>query len=223
MSIPRNHHHVSQCHIRLFFNEQEKKIYCYDKELDRYYPKTTTQSLFSEKDGNSRLQGREVDHASLEMDLKTYFEDDFDRHARNILALAENPHAPHESHLESLYYVAGHGLIADTRIPLHKKEVDDILDGGFLEIADRLSRINHYFNPDIQEVAAIGIPLTDKLFVFACSKKLGNTSTGVRMINDNNSPVVVQINQDLFNFAHKTIAAKEEEQLRKIINQYKNR
>ena len=290
MSIPRNHHHVSQCHIRLFFNEQEKKIYCYDKQLDHFYSKTTSKSLFSEADANSRPLGNAIDHESLEMDLKINFEDDFDRHARNILALANKPYAPYDSQLESLYYLACHGLIADIRNPVKKKETDDVMDGGFLELAERIrtagnesyarsieksiserkktkysnpvyysriaakrlevmgdldfvifkinsmdsfilpdagciqfrSKINNYFNPNIREVALIGIPLTDKVFVSACSKKLGSTDTGVKTINDDKSPIVAEINRDLFLFAHKTIAAKDEQQLKRVVSQLKS-
>ena len=82
-------------------------------------------------------------------------------------------------------------------------------------------RINKYINPYIQEVAIIGIPLTDKVFVFACSKKLGDTSSGVTTINDLNSKIVKGFNGLLFESAVKTVASSDEIQLKKIIDEIK--
>ena len=78
MSTPINHHHVSQCHSRLFFNEQDKKIYYYDKELDKFDYKLTTKSLFSENYANTKLENDEFDHKSVEDELNQYFEKDFE-------------------------------------------------------------------------------------------------------------------------------------------------
>jgi Protein of unknown function (DUF4238) len=289
MSTPINHHHVSQCHSRLFFNEQDKKIYYYNKELDKFDFKLTTKSIFSEDYANTKLENDEFDHKSLEDELNKYFEKDFDRHARNIIELAENPTENDESKLESLYYIACYALIADVRFPDNKKNIDNSYDSLMLEnarklrllgdeeqalaveksIADskrtkysnvvnytkiaasRLSkmgdldfniyrintteafllpdigcvqireRINNYINRHIQEVAIIGIPLTDKVFVFACSKKLGDTSSGVTTINDLNSAIVKDINRQLFESALKIVATKDESQLKKIVSEQK--
>lgn len=91
-------------------------------------------------------------------------------------------------------------------------------DIGCVQMRDR---INNYINPYIQEVAIIGIPLTDKVFVFACSKKLGDSSSGVTTINDLNSGIVKDINGQLFESALKTVATKDEVQLKKIVNEQK--
>lgn len=74
MSIPINHHYVSQYHVRLFFNEQEKKIYCYDKVYDKHHYKTTTKSLFSEDYANTRMSNAGMDHQELEEQLNLFFE-----------------------------------------------------------------------------------------------------------------------------------------------------
>ena len=289
MSTPINHHHVSQCHSRLFFNEVDKKIYYYDKVLDKFDFKLTTKSIFSEDYANTKLENDEFDHKSLEDELNEYFEKDFERHARNIIELAENPEKNDESKLESLYYIACYALIADVRFPENKKNIDNSYDSLMLEtarkvrllgdeeqasaieksIADskktkysnvvhytkiaasRLSkmgdldfniyrintteafllpdigyiqmrdRINNYINPYIQEVAIIGIPLTDKVFVFACSKKLGDSSSGVTTINDLNSGIVKDINGQLFESALKTVATKDESELKRIVSEQK--
>lgn len=289
MSIPKNHHHVSQCHSRLFFNDQTKEIYCYDKSIDKYDFKPTTKSLFSEDYANTRLDNDEFDHKTLEEELNNYFEKDFDKHAKNIIELAENPANNDESKLESLYYITCYALIADVRFPENKKNIDNAYDSLMLETAKKVrylgdekqaaaieksisdskktkysnvvhytkiaasrldkmgdldfniyrintneafllpdigciqmrDRINNYFNPYLQEVAIIGIPLTDKVFVFACSKKLGDTSSGVTTINDVDSVIVKDINKQLFDFALKTVATKDETQLRRIVEEQK--
>lgn len=289
MSTPINHHYVSQCHSRSFFNESDKKIYCYDKQLDNYYAKLTTKSLFSEDYANTKLNNNEFDHQSLEEELNVYFEKDFERHSKNIIELAEDPSKNDGSKLESLYYIACYALIADVRFPENKKKTDEAHDWLMLETArkvkllgdevqakniedaiaeskktkysnlvnytkiaarrlDRMgdldfniyrintneifllpdigciqmrAMINKNFNPYIQEVAVIGIPLTDKVFVFACSKKLGDTSSGVTTINDLDSKIVKDFNRQIFDSALKTVASSDQLQLTKIINYIK--
>lgn len=75
MSIPINHHHVSQCHIKNFFND-EGRIYLYDKVKKNFYSANSTKSIFSEKYSNSVFNNGQVDHKILEDDLKM-FEDNF--------------------------------------------------------------------------------------------------------------------------------------------------
>lgn len=290
MSIPKNHHHVSQCHSRWFFNDQTKKIYFYDKSLDKYDFRLTTKSLFSEDYANTRIDNNEFDHKTLEDELNNYFEKDFEKHAKNIIELAENPTRNDDSKIESLYYIACYALIADVRFPENKKNIDNAYDSLMLETAKKVrylgdekqateieksiadskrtkysnivhytkiaasrldkmgdldfnvyrintneafllpdigciqmrDRINNYFNPYLQEVAIIGIPLTDKVFVFACSRKLGDTASGVTTINDVDSLIVKDINKQLFEFAFKTVVTKDETQLRKIVEELKN-
>jgi hypothetical protein len=240
LSSPKNHHYVSQCHSRLFFNDQEGKIYCYDKELDNFYSKLTTKSLFSEEFSNTRGDDGGLDHKTLEDQLNVFFEKDFDKHAASVIELAEDPTKKDDSILESLYYLTCYALIADVRFPENKRKVDEAYDSLMLETAKKVrllgdevqakamedsiaagkrarysnlvdyteiaarrlqkigdldfniyrinadeafllpdigciqmtERINSYINPYIQDVAIVGIPLTDKVFVFACSKKL---------------------------------------------------
>jgi len=82
-------------------------------------------------------------------------------------------------------------------------------------------RINHYYNPNIEEVAIVGIPLTPKVFVFGCSKKLGDTTSGVTTINDLNSGIVKGINRQLFELAVKTVVTNDKIQLEKIVHKAK--
>ena len=290
MSTPINHHYVSQCHSRYFFNEIEKLIYCYDKQLDNYYSKSTIKSLFSEDLSNTKFENNKIDNQTLEDQLNEYFEKDFPGHSNNIIELANDPSKNNESKLESLYYIACYALIADVRFPFHKKGIDELYNSlmretaykvrllgdetqaAFIEkslgndktkysnvvnyttiAASRLQkmgdldfnlftikstdkfilpdigclltreRINNYFNPHLKEVAIFGIPLTDKIFLFGCSKKLGDTSSGITTINDGNSEIVANINTQLFESALKTVATSDEKQLKRIVQGSKGR
>lgn len=102
---------------------------------------------------------------------------------------------------------------------INTEETFVLPDIGCILLRDR---INHYYNPHIQEVAIIGIPLTPKVFVFACSKKLRDTSSGVTTINDLNSPIVKGFNRQLFDFAAKTVVTSDKTQLEKIVRDAKD-
>lgn len=104
---------------------------------------------------------------------------------------------------------------------IYKLNTDKVFflpDIGCIQLRDR---INNYINPHIQEVAILGIPLTDKVFMFACSKKIDDTSSSVFQINDPNSEFVNEMNLQLYNAALKTVATSDQEQLSKIVNTIK--
>ena len=284
MSTPINHHYVSQCHIRNFFNKVDKRIYCYDKQINNHYSKDSSKTLFSEDFSNSKIVGNQIDHKSLEDELNLHFENDFENHVSNIVELANNPDSNDESKLESLYYIACYALISDVRFPMNKTCIDETVDLMFIDIAKKVralgdekqaelieaslfkdkkvkhsnilhyneaaarrlermgdldfkifkisssdlfilpdtgciqtrGKINNYINPYIQEIAILGIPITDKVFVFACSKKVGDTSSGITTINNDNSEIVNNINDQLFDTAFKTVATSDKNQLKRI-------
>jgi hypothetical protein len=95
MSIPINHHHVSQCQSKKFFNKADKKIYILDRETLEITWKESTKTLFSEKDSNTRtIDGVTIDRETLEKDLSLTFEDHYPRHVAILEALADNPENP---------------------------------------------------------------------------------------------------------------------------------
>jgi len=235
MSIPKNHHFVSKTHIENFFNVIENKIFVFDKLKDNFYSKTTTKTLFSEKFSNSRYIDGNVDHISLEKELNDFFEKDFAKNTTIIEEFMLHRECSDEV-MEALSYFAKYGVICEMRTPRHKKEMDDtIYNGlmelsqnavpklkaeieelfeyrkhvkysnitGYLEIADEVlklmgeirfeilfadkenfffipdfgaatqrDRINEYFNPDLKEIAYIGLPLTSKIYINFFSLKL---------------------------------------------------
>lgn len=84
MSKPKNHHYVSQCHQKEFFDDNTGQIFLYDKELDNHYSKQSTKHLFSEDHLNSKLTKNGIDQESLEKELKILFEDDFHKHVNQV-------------------------------------------------------------------------------------------------------------------------------------------
>lgn len=236
MSTPKNHHFVSQIHIKNFFNNNEKKIFVYDKIKKNHYYKRTTKTLFSESNLNSRFLNGEIDHLTLEKDLNDYFEKDFAKNTKIIEEFTKHHQLTMEVE-KALGYFARYGVIGDIRTPRHKKAIDDSLYSTlrtisenatdklkgqidemfkfrdkvpysntleYSKIADSIldlmgdlvfqvlipknkedyflipdfaaatvrAKINEYFNPDVEEIAYIGIPLTSKIYLHFHSEKL---------------------------------------------------
>jgi hypothetical protein len=78
-------------------------------------------------------------------------------------------------------------------------------------------KINVYFNPDINEYAKIGIPLSSKIFLHVESKKLRNENDKVFFISKSNINFLNQLNSSIFNLADKTVACESEVYLRSFI------
>jgi hypothetical protein len=132
MSTPKNHHYVSQRHIKNFFNKERRQIFYYDKELDRFGSKLTTKSIFSEDFSNSRVIDGEVDHKALEDDLNIHFENDFERNYLAVKAIIANPNlfSVHQAALESLTKLA---IASILRHPSDKANFDNQINDQLME------------------------------------------------------------------------------------------
>ncbi|WP_409416700.1 DUF4238 domain-containing protein [Flavobacterium sp. PS2] len=148
MNPPINHHFVSQVHIKNFFNNEQKKIYVYDKIEKRQYFKKTTKSLFSEPKLNSKFKKGEVDHYSIEKELNDYFEKDFSRNTQIIKKFVSNKEFT-EGVNSALTYFAKYGIIGEMRTPRFKKETDNALEEIF---ANFHSRCTPELKTQIEEV-----------------------------------------------------------------------
>lgn len=74
MSTSKNHHYISQAHIKNFFNKQTNCIYLYDKRSKRFSTKNTSKSVFSEKNLNTKKNSSEdFDYSSIENIVKSIF------------------------------------------------------------------------------------------------------------------------------------------------------
>jgi Protein of unknown function (DUF4238) len=279
MSIPLNHHYVSQCHIKNFFSP-DGKIYLYDKAKKNFYSAISTKNIFSEKYSNSVYNNGKVDHVSLEEDLKI-FEDNFPKTVELIANTKYTKKITAECH-NALVEIILYGLASTLRPPTAKQELDGIYDLLFDKVYEQMTdnlkrgleqavefrkhvkyanllkysdmairiyekmgelaftiwhiqsgdrfllsdstaftvrhKINSYFNPDIKEIAEVGISLTDKLFVHAISKKLGPTNSYLAFIEKDNDSAVFNINFNLFHCSKMTVATSNEEFIKNLID-----
>lgn len=283
MSIPRNHHFVSQVHIKNFFNKEEKKIYVYDKIRKNHFSKNTTKTLFSEIGLNSKYSNGKVDHESLEKELNDHFEKNFNINTQCIENFVKNKVLNKEVE-KVLVYFAKYGIIGDMRTPRYKKSMDTTIFDAFkiisenavpelkaqieeifeyknkvnysnvlnysetviqiLELMGNLvfkiitpinqkdfflipdfgaatarAKINKYFNPDIEEIAYIGIPLTSKIYIHFYSEKLINKKliTPYLIINCSSEEVKL-VNKSNLDYCYDKVACENENYLKEFIN-----
>lgn len=158
MSIPKNHHYISQSHIKNFFNNHDEAIYLYDKESKRLFSKNTTKSIFSERNLNTkRNDDGTYDYCSIETELGKHFETDFPHWCeivRNFIISEELDSEPTRNALQSL---ARYGLIAESRTPRNKKTIDEamykclveIFRDGLKSLPDELAKFFE-FNEDVK-------------------------------------------------------------------------
>lgn len=139
MSIPVNHHYVSQCQQEKFFNTLTGLIYVYDKELDNPYSKKSAKHLFSEDHANTREKNGIVDQTTLEWELKILIEDEYSKHVRQVEKFVTSQEEKDKTY-ESLCWLTMLGILGEIRHPYYKKEIDDIV---FKMESDIISR---YYN-----------------------------------------------------------------------------
>ncbi len=280
MSIPRNHHFVSQVHIKNFFNSKKGKIFIYDKLLDSHYFKTTSKSVFSEKDLNSKFDDGNLDHISLEKDLNEHFEKDFSKHLEIVKYFLTECNLTSEVN-ESLIYFAKYGIIGEIRNPRHKRNLEETIHNAFSEMykmftdelkkefdeafaykkevkyinavqyskfaneiielmgdlifiietpkhdndyfllpdfcaANRREKINTYFNPDVKEIAYIGLPLNSKLYIHFYSSKIKNIkpNSGIYELD---RLTVDKLNKMNYDYCESKVVCENEEYLKYFI------
>ena len=161
MSIPKNHHYVSQCHIEKFFNSKEGKIFYYDKEINNYDYKTTTKSIFSEPLSNSRVINNEIDHKGLEDELNKKFETPFLDNFNNVKKTIDNPTLFVEN-IKSFIDLTKFGIISDLRHPAKKFSVDSTITDVIK------NKIQPYATPELSEEI-------DRGFSYVGKTKYSNT------------------------------------------------
>lgn len=139
MSIPVNHHYVSQCHQKEFFNSSTGLIYVYDKELNNHYSKQSSKRLFSEDHLNTRDKNGIFDQTTLETELKILIEDGFSNHVRQVEKFMVSQQELDATY-ESLCWLTILGILGEIRHPQFKKEIDNI----FLKFESDI--IRRYYN-----------------------------------------------------------------------------
>lgn len=136
MSEPKNHHYVSQCHIKNFFNLVDNRIYLYDKTRDNFYHSNSSKNIFSEQYANSRLSDGKIDNTTLENELQVNFENHFHRITELIENFESNIESNNFETIMALYRLTLYGLIGEIRNPLYKRKSDDTFKSMFNQIIE---------------------------------------------------------------------------------------
>lgn len=284
MSSPKNHHYVSQCHQKEFFNDEVGLIYLYDKELDNYYYKSSTKRLFSKDHLNTKERNGELDQVTLEKELKILTEDNFIKNVSKVKQFLNDQNELQQTY-EALFCLTILGILGEFRHPQFKESLDETMLKfesdyflriynfdkekvkkylknkqktshsnilSYISIAFQIlekmepldfmiysiksndhfllpdtscfqlrGQLKNYPNPFVQEIIQVGIPLTDKLFILATPQSLKTELHGIQFINDDDSNLVYKINKDLYMFAKKAVACKDEDYLKNIIEKFK--
>lgn len=85
------------------------------------------------------------------------------------------------------------------------------------------AKINNYFNPDIEEIAYIGLSLTSKIHIHYSSEKLfKNNELPSSGITNCSSDTVYQINKNNLDYSQSTIACENESYLKRFITETQN-
>jgi hypothetical protein len=128
MSVPRNHHFVSQVLIRKFLGTNEM-LYTYSKKSKSIDEKPYERFDFAERDLNSTLnENGEIDHKSVEDNLNKYFESGFNKHYDLIIEGFKND--DYSNFETSVKFLIRMGVIGDMRTREHQQEIDQALFGA---------------------------------------------------------------------------------------------
>lgn len=142
MSEPRNHHFVSQVLSKKFISS-EGKIFVFNKnsKYKKFQSKSTTKSLFSRKDLNTRRDAEGgLDFQTVENELNKEFESNFSDHYNVIINAIEGRSKKEEldsiNILKSLKFLISLGAIGQTRHPDKIERNNNVIWGGLMSIAE---------------------------------------------------------------------------------------
>ncbi|MEJ6979756.1 DUF4238 domain-containing protein [Pedobacter sp. P351] len=124
---PVNHHYVSKCHLKEFFNSYTNKIYLYDKNLRNFYTRPGISKIFSCKKLNNRLWDTAIDRTSMELELRVMFEENFSKHLNVVIDFIDAPSIIQKAY-EDLNFLGLMALVGEYRNPFYKSGLDDALN-----------------------------------------------------------------------------------------------
>jgi len=137
MSIPRNHHYVSQVLIKKFLNNN-KRISIYSKTDNNVETRALKRQDFAERDLNSIISEKNtIDHKSIEDNLNENFERDFNKHYNSLFQSIENENF--KLFTESIKFLIKLGIIGDMRTREHQLEAQQAILGGIGGLYDMFS------------------------------------------------------------------------------------
>lgn len=137
MSVPRNHHFVSQVLIKKFLDEK-KTLYTYSKKDNCINEKPYGRFDFAEKDLNSFFgDNDELDHKTIEDNLNKYFENDFNKHYDLLLSGLKNNDFKNTQN--SLKFLIRMGVIGEMRTLDDKLETKHIFFSSMQKVMNTFS------------------------------------------------------------------------------------
>jgi hypothetical protein len=137
MSIPHNHHYVSQVLIKKFLNT-DKRVSIFSKTKNNIETKTLQRKDFAERDLNSIISDENtVDHKSIEDNLNENFERDFNKHYDSLFLSIENNNL--DLFIESIKFLIKLGIIGDMRTREHQLEDQQAILGGIGSLYEMFS------------------------------------------------------------------------------------
>lgn len=146
MSIPRNHHYVSQVLIKKFLNP-DKRISTFSKKENKVVTKLLERQDFAERDLNSFVTDENViDHKSVEDNLNANFERDFNKYYNLLFQSIENINL--ELFIKSIKSLIKLGVIGDMRTREYQLETQQIIYGKLGEIIEIFSEETKIKNND---------------------------------------------------------------------------
>lgn len=149
---PNNHHYVSQCLLKKFFNISNTKTFIYDKGKNNYFYRQGTKKLLSEDFLNTTLDENQLSN-KLEHDLDKYFEKGFNSHYENVLKFLNKPEINIKNSIE---YLIRLGIIGEIRNKEYKKETDNTIIGIF-------KMLSKHAAPELKQNIENGLSALDKL------------------------------------------------------------
>jgi hypothetical protein len=108
------------------------------------------------------------------------------------------------------------GLMGDIKFLIHSIECDKFFLLPDTSAITSRAKINEYFNPDIREIAMIGIPLSSKIYLHSQSIKLGHVNDAVCKINEGFPGQVERINYGLYDNSYQQVACEDYDYLLKF-------
>ena len=106
------------------------------------------------------------------------------------------------------------------KIQIPKDQNDFYIIPDIAAVTSR-AKINRYFNPDIEEIAYIGIPLSSKIYIHFHSEKLFDKEKPDSCISYCNSSIVEKFNSANLDYSESKIACESEEYLKNFIEKNK--
>lgn len=208
MSIPRNHHYVSQVLSKKFF--YNKKAYVYNKLKNKIYESSSTKKLFSRKDLNTIIDNNGlIDHKTVEDEINKFFENDFNKHHKIIVDALnkETKIGDIVSNSEEFYlaikYLIGMAIIGPFRNPNKMQETNQNISNMLQDISKMcIKELQDNINNELKKVDSINnkFPINFTTLKEEVLKMMGSINFGIMKAPENNFFILPDCNSAIKRF-----------------------